>query len=234
MIKAVIIDDEIHAVEAIRILLEQFSEEIAVVGTANSVANGIEALVNFQPDLVFLDIELKDGIGFEVAEMTSSLKYKLIFTTAYDQYAIRAFKVRAQDYLLKPIDLPEFQQTVRRCLEELKETNPVAREAVSPFEETLRIPESDHYKLIAVADITYLQADSNYTKIVMRDGRSHLLAKTLKDFENRLDPAIFKRVHHSYIINQKEVKQMWKGSNSRVQMNDESIIPVSRARRKIL
>ena len=138
MIKAVIIDDEKHAIDAITILLESFQEEISIVGFSLSVASGIEMIQKLKPDLVFLDIELKDGIGFEVAEKTSELGYKLIFTTAYDQYAIRAFKVRALDYLLKPIDIGEFQDTVKRCIDEMNATKNTTEKVVPLFDEMIK------------------------------------------------------------------------------------------------
>lgn len=233
MIKAVIIDDEKHAVEAISILLEQFAQDIQLVGTAHSVARGIALIEKEKPDLVFLDIELNDGLGFEVAEKTAQVGYKLVFTTAYDQYAIRAFKVRALDYLLKPLDMVEFRKSVEDCIREFqaKHGEPTA---ANRYDTLIKVPESNSYHLVAVADLIFLQADSNYTRIATRQGKSYLVAKTLKEFEARLDPALFARIHNSYLVNRSEVRQLVRGSNCFVTMSDGSSIPVSRARKKML
>lgn len=233
MIKAVIIDDEKHAVDAISILLDSFKDEIALVGVSYSVSNGIDVIRNLKPDLVFLDIELKDGIGFEVAQKTADVGYKLIFTTAYDQYAIKAFKVRAMDYLLKPIDISEFQATMKRCIQEIiqDDTKGIANKK---YDDKIRIPESDGYLFINVSEVLYLQADSNYTRIHTVGGKAFIVSKTLKDFETKLDPSLFVRVHHSFIANINEIMQLSKGEPSSIKMNDGQIIPVSRSRKNAL
>jgi two-component system, LytTR family, response regulator len=234
MIKAVIIDDEKHAVDAISILLDSFKDEIALVGVSYSVGNGIDVIRNLKPDLVFLDIELKDGIGFEVAEKTADVGYKLIFTTAYDQYAIKAFKVRAMDYLLKPLDIAEFQKTVRHCIQEIQNKDITTTKEQHQYDELIKVPEADGYQLIAVQDVIYLQADSNYTRIVTKSKKAYIVAKTLKEFESKLDPGSFARIHHSYIVNRSEIKQLLKGNNSQIRMSDDTCIPVSRAKKKLL
>lgn len=231
MLKAVIIDDEKHAVDSISILLEHFKEDIVLVGFAFSVSTGIEMIKNLKPDLLFLDIELKDGIGFEVVDKTKDCNYKLIFTTAYDQYAIKAFKVRALDYLLKPLDLNEFNETVRLCIDDLKRDRTHPDHMNRSFDDVIRIPEGDSYELIPVHKIVYLQADSNYTRICTLDGKIHLTAKTLKEFELKLDPDIFIRVHHSYIINKNEIISLSKGNKSSVKLTHDIEIPISRSRK---
>lgn len=233
MIKAIIIDDEQHAIEAISILLEAFESDINLIGVSQSVSKGIEMINLLEPDLVFLDIELKDGIGFEVAEKTAYHNYKLIFTTAYDQYAIKAFKVKAMDYLLKPIDISEFQATMKRCIQEINQ-NQVGVVQKNSFDEKIRIPETDGYRLISATDVLYLQADSNYTRIHIKSGKTFIVSRTLKDFEGKMDPSRFVRVHHSYIVNINEIFQLSKGEPSSIKMCDGEIIPVSRSRKTAL
>lgn len=232
MINALIIDDEQHAIDSIRILLEEFQDKITVVGSALSVAQGISSIHELKPDLVFLDIELKDGIGFEVVEKTKDVSYKLIFTTAYNQYAIRAFKVRALDYLLKPIDLTEFRDTLRILIDEVGIHTSL--QVQQSYDDAIKVTEMDGYILVPVEDILYLQADSNYTRIHSKKGKTYLLAKTLKEFSSKLNPAQFARVHHSYIINKKEIKQLSKGSKNEVLMNNDVWIPISRSRKGLL
>lgn len=229
MIKALIIDDESHAIEAIEILLKEFHDSVEIVGTSTSVSGGLQLLNKLRPDLVFLDIELKDGIGFEIVERTKHLSYKLIFTTAYNQYAIQAFKVRAIDYLLKPIDLKEFYAIMQHVIDHYAVTESQANAKPG----VIKIPENDSYTLVPTHEILYLQADSNYTKIFTQT-KSYILSKTLKEFESKLLKEDFCRVHHSYIVNLNAIKKLSKGEPLVAELSNGKQIPVSRARKKTL
>lgn len=219
MIRVFIVDDEINAIKSLEYLIKEHCPKLQIIGQAESVQEAISAIEKLNPDLVFMDIEMPTGSGFEVVEKTQHLDYKLIFTTAYDQYAIKAFKVNAQDYLLKPID----------AIELIKAVNKISTHATYPDTkiDKLSIPTNEGFQLIAFEKILRLVSESNYTHIFLVDGTKYLVAKTLKDFENSLGTG-FLRVHNSHLINIQEVNKIIKADGGFIVMSDASMIPISK------
>lgn len=236
MIKALIIDDERNGAEVLKMLIEQNIERIVISELLYNVESGIEAVKKHKPDLVFLDIEMPDGTGFDVIEATKGINYQVIFTTAYEQYAIKALKAKAINYLLKPIDLNELVSSVEEAIvliEKNKSQVPANLEKaildVINRNKKIPIPSNDGIILIDVEDIIRLEADSNYTNIFLQDGKKILASKTLRHFEEMLINHHFLRVHSAHIINLDKIERYIRGDGGTLVLIDGKNIPVSRS-----
>lgn len=239
MIKAVIIDDEKNALEVLEMQLNQFCKEVTVLATCNGGKEGVKAIKELQPDLVFLDIEMPHINGFDVLEQTKELNYKVIFTTAYDQFAIKAFKFSAIDYLLKPIDIVDLQNAVEKAK---KETNSNSLEdkiklLVDQYypqknRQKVALPVGNMLEFFDVDEIIRVESDSNYSHIFLANQKKITLSKTLKDVEENIKGEPFFRVHQSHLINTNHVEKAVKGENAYVVMKDGTTITVSRNRKE--
>lgn len=245
MIRAIIVDDEPHCLDRLsRLLVEQCAATVQLVGSAQTVAAGIQLIRQTQPDLVFLDIQLHDQTGFELLKALnpvegSVLGFAVIFTTAFDQYALQAFRFSALDYLLKPIDADDLRRAVAK-LNRLSTGSDLAAQLnvlfhnLSAMQNTARriaIPVTTGLRFLPVHEIVRCQSDGNYTLIYLNDGQKHLVAKTLKEFDELLTDANFFRVHHAHLINLAYVKSYAKGKGGSVLMLDDSEIEVSTRRK---
>jgi len=239
MIKAVIIDDEKNALEVLEMQLNQFCKEVTVLATCNGGKEGVKAIKELQPDLVFLDIEMPHINGFDVLEQTKELNYKVIFTTAYDQFAIKAFKFSAIDYLLKPIDIVDLQNAVEKAK---RETNTYSLEdkiklLVNQYypqknRQKVALPVGNMLEFFDVDEIVRVESDSNYSHIFLANQKKITLSKTLKDVEENIKGEPFFRVHQSHLINTNHVEKAVKGENAYVVMKDGTTITVSRNRKE--
>lgn len=238
MIRAVIIDDENGCVETLSILLRMHCPEITIEAACTSGASGIEAILKYKPDVVFLDIEMPVMNGFELLEKIGKISFQVVFTTAYNQFAIKAFKYSALDYLLKPIDPDDLKAAVARIKElktvPMKEQFEILLQNVQENKRPQRIALStgDGLVFVNTADIMYCQSDSNYTNVVLVNGDKYLLAKSLKEFEDTLPARDFFRIHNSFLVNMNQVKKFVRGDGGYVIMNDETQITIARARRE--
>jgi two-component system LytT family response regulator len=229
-IKTFLVDDEQNAVKSLQFLIEKHCPQLEIIGSATSVESAIALIQSTKPELVFLDIEMPTGTGFDVVEQTKTFDYSLIFTTAYDQYAIQAFKVKAIDYLLKPIEIEELIKTVG-----VLETKLLAKKVkIQPqFDHgKIPIPSSDGFDMVETKDIIRLESDSNYTRIFLVNGQKYYVAKTLKDFEVLLAPKGFIRAHHSHIVNVRYVTKCFKTDGGYLVLIDDSIVPISKNRKQ--
>ncbi|MBL7885839.1 MAG: response regulator transcription factor [Flavobacterium sp.] len=239
MIKAVIIDDEKNALEVLEMQLNQFCKEVAVLATCNGGKEGVKAIKEWQPDLVFLDIEMPHVNGFDVLEQTKELNYKVIFTTAYDQFAIKAFKFSAIDYLLKPIDIVDLQNAVEKAKKETS-SNSLEDKIKSLVEhyypqknrQKVALPVGNMLEFFDVDEIIRVESDSNYSHIFLANQKKITLSKTLKDVEENIKGEPFFRVHQSHLINTNHVEKAVKGENAYVVMKDGTTITVSRNRKE--
>lgn len=234
---AVIIDDEKNAVEAIDVLLKKFHTNVKVVSKAYNIEDAIASINKHKPQILFLDIELNDGSGFEIVESTKKLNYKLIFTTAYEQYAIKAFKANAIDYLLKPIEIEDFNRTVNKAIKLIEQNTRFENAEIADVKNNfnkISLPFIDSYDFVEQDKIIHLQADSNYTIVFTVNNKSAMLAKTLKEFELKLNPDLFFRIHHSHIVNLKHITKYIKGEGGEVILSNGSRIPVSRSKKQEL
>lgn len=243
MIKALIVEDEKNSQELLKDLIEQYCEGVEVVAIAGSVASALQAIEDHKPDLVFQDIELPDGDGFQVLEKASPLDFEVIFTTAYDQYAMRAFKFAATDYLLKPIDIDELTAAVKRVVEKHEEgtPSPPNQENISTLLQNIRnlqqpfrrivLPTSNGFTVVDPKDIIRCESDRNYTFIFLNDGRKILVSRTIKEYDEMLEDFNFFRIHQSHLINLNYLKNYTRGRGGYVELTNGTTLDVS-ARRK--
>lgn len=241
-LRALIVEDEKNSQELLKELIEQYCEQVTVVGIAGSVSEARKAIESLRPELIFLDIQLPDGDGFQILEEIHPIDFDIIFTTAYDQYATRAFKFSATDYLLKPVDIEELQAAVSRVVEKKKHTpNPDNSEQIKallgsvrqpnqPFKRIV-LPTSSGFTVVNPDDIIRCESDRNYTFIFIKDGKKHLVSKTIKEYEEMLEDYNFFRIHQSHLINLHFLKNYIRGRGGQVELTDGTIVDVS-ARKK--
>jgi two-component system, LytTR family, response regulator len=238
---AILIDDEKNALDVLEMQINNYCTGITVLAKYNSGEKGVEAIRQHRPDLVFLDIEMPHKNGFDVLQETASLGYDVIFTTAYDQFAVKAFKYAAVDYLLKPVDILELQAAVEKAkakkgqanmdekLKALFQQLGVGQAAAS---QRIALPVGDAMQLFAPDDIIRCESDSNYTYIFLTTGKKLLLAKTLKETEEALRGLSFFRVHQSHLVNMNHVRKLVKGEGSYLTTSDGANIPISRNKKE--
>ncbi|MEL6589114.1 MAG: LytTR family DNA-binding domain-containing protein [Bacteroidota bacterium] len=244
MVRAVIVEDEKNSQELLKELITEYCEGIEVVDIAGNVAEALEALEVNKPDLIFLDIELPDGDGFQVLEQAKELNFDVIFTTAYDQYAMRAFKFSATDYLLKPVDIEELQAATARVVEKQSKEEESGEGQSDKIEALIRnirnmqqpfkrivLPTTNGFTVVNPDDIIRCESDRNYTFIFLMDGRKILVSRTIKEYDEMLSDYNFFRIHQSHLINLKYLKNYTRGRGGYVELTDGSTLDVS-ARRK--
>jgi two-component system LytT family response regulator len=239
MLKAIIIDDELKSRESLRILIEDFCQGVEVAALCQNVTQGISAIEKINPDVIFLDIQMQRETGFDLLTKIKEINFEVIFTTAYSEYAIKAFKFSAIDYLLKPIDIEELKAALlkvekkingnisgrlKQMMDNLKGGN------AENFK--LALPTADGLLFIKVNDIVYCEASSNYTQIFMMDGKKYLVSRTLKEYEDMLSESNFFRIHHSYLINLNRVKKYVRGEGGYVLMQNDTSLDVSKRKKE--
>lgn len=233
-ISIVIIDDEEDSRGIIRLLLEKCDIDYHIAGEGGSVTDAISVISEKKPDIVFLDIELGGGTGFDVLEAFDKIDFEVIFITAFNHYAIKAIKFAALDYLLKPIDMKDFKEALdkairkRQLLSQSDFQISVLKDNINQNETNLiALPNKDGFVFYKISDIIRCQAESNYTKFYFKNGNKEIIPKTLKEYEELLSEHNFCRIHGSHLINMAHVKQYLKGKGGFVIMSDGSEIEVS-------
>lgn len=233
--RAIIIDDEKKGRIALRQKILDYCKEIEIIGEAEDGKMGYELINSKKPEIVFLDIEMPIMNGFEMLQQLKECNFHLIFTTAYDHYAIKAIKYSAFDYLLKPIDIEELKHTVQKLIHvnrrELKEQIDILTSNFNnekPGLNKLAIPTMDGLFFYNISDLIYLEAQSNYTNLHFKDQKSILASKTMKEFEEILPSAMFFRPHHSFIINLHYVEKYIKGDGGQICLTNGAVVDVSR------
>ena len=240
--KAIIIDDELSGREVLKKLVQLNCPEVTVVNTLNAIETGLQSINEDKPDLVFLDIQMPNASGFDLLNQIDKIDFEIIFVTAHDSFAIRAFKYAAVDYLLKPIKVTELMDAVKRADERIKNNQTQDNvkfmlEKVSPVKKVflnnkILLPTLGGYNIIEVSDITYCKSESNYTRFHFADGNNLVVSKTLKEFESILLENNFFRIHRSYIINLNCIAKYNKGKGGEVVMKDGAILEVSREKKE--
>lgn len=242
MIKAIIIDDEIHCLETLSILLQEYCPQVTILEQCRSAKKGLEAIERLKPDLVFLDIEMPAMNGFEMLEQFQQIPFAVIFTTSYDQYAIKAIRFSALDYLLKPIDPKELIIAVQKVqtqkmlpsAEQFEMLLKQVHHKGSGFQK-IAIPTVEGFELIPADQIVHCKADDNYTHLHLKDKSKITACRSLKEMEEQLqDFSFFIRVHHSYLVNLNEVIRYVRGEGGYLILTDGSTINVSRSRKEML
>jgi two-component system LytT family response regulator len=239
MITAIIIDDELKSRQGLETMLTEMVKDVSVIATAESVTIGIKAIEKHQPDLVFLDVEMPKNDGFELFNAIHPINFEVIFTTAHEQYALKAFRTTAIDYLLKPIDLDELVNAVKKVEE--KRSNDTVNKNFEVFMNNLKsnsanqqiaISSSDGLLFIKIENIVYLRGDGAYTYFFLKTGERITTSKNLKEYEDLLAEYDFFRVHKSYLINLHEMKKYVRGEGGYVVMSNGDSADVSKRRKE--
>ena len=236
----VIIEDEIHSRETLKTLLLEFCEDVNVLGTAGSMKGAVTLINQTQPELVFLDIELQTGTGFDVLNQVDQRSFEVIFTTAFEHYAIKAIKFSSIDYLLKPIDLEELQEALRKArlkknqIQTSRQLDLLLKNIGGQTEQRRKIclSTAEGLEFINVEDITYCEANGSYTNFYIKPDIKLVVSKNLKEYEQLLIDYNFMRVHNSYLINLNEVKKFVKSEGGYILMNNQAQISISQGRRE--
>jgi two-component system LytT family response regulator len=240
MIRTVLIDDETDSIRVLQKLLETYCPQVEVVGTAEGVETGLEVIQATRPDLLLLDIEMTQGNAFDLLNQLRPLTFQVIFVTAFDNYAIRAFKYSAVDYLLKPVDIDELVSAVRRVAERSQQRTIVDQMQVfldnmgtySLAQQKMAVPTVDGLIFINLREVVSLEAKSNYTQINLDNGEVVMATRTIKDYEDILPETLFCRIHNSHIINLQKIEKYHKGRGGYVVLEDGSEIEVAIRRRQ--
>ena len=242
MIRAIIIDDEAHCIDTLSMLLKEFCPDIQVTEPCRSAQKGLEAIRKHKPDIVFLDIEMPVMNGFEMLEQFDEIAFAIIFTTSYDQYAIKAIRFSALDYLLKPIDPNELISAVKKVKEQRH--LPMAEQFQMLLKQIhgkssgfnkIAVPTNEGFELIPADQVVYCEANDNYTHLFLKNKTRIIACRTLKEIEEQLrDFPFFIRVHHSYLVNLNEVTKYIRGEGGYLLMSEGSSVNVSRSRKESL
>jgi two-component system, LytTR family, response regulator len=237
MIKAIIIDDIEQARITLKKDLQVYASDITVIGEANGVVAGAKLLKTVQPDVLFLDIQMQDGSGFDLLDILKEIPFKIIFITASDAHAIKAFRYAAIDYLLKPVDpdeliaaLKKFREQKMNENEKYKLLNDSLKNNHRPHER-LALHTQDKIHIVNINDILRCESNVNYTEFYFSNGKKLLVTRTLKDFEDLLQDQGFYRVHQSHLVNTKFIKEFIKTDGGYLLMNDGNTVPVSTRKR---
>jgi two-component system LytT family response regulator len=238
MLKALIIDDEFQGRNFLNNMLLQYFPEISLVGQASTVEEGLRGIKEYNPNIVFLDIQMKGETGFDLLNRLPEINFALIFTTAFDQYAIKAFRFNAIDYLLKPIVKEELIEAVNKVKQQTLSAQPVSKIQVEQLHKDIKNPPKIHDKIaiptgegfivIPVNEIVYCHADGNYTKFYLTDKKCILSSYTLKQYDEILTTQSFFRAHRSYLINLAHVKMYRRGEGGEIVMSNGYEIELSR------
>ncbi len=236
--KAILIDDEEKARENLANLLNKYCPEVKVQAKAGSIADAIQPIKSEKPDLVFLDIEMQGESGFDLFDYYPEPDFDVIFVTAHDEYAIRAFKFAAADYMLKPIDIDDLEhavnmvgkreKTVRQ--EQLRQLITYVSEKSNAFNKIV-LPTMESLLFVKVEQIVRCESDDNYTTVYLIGDKEILVSKNIKHFEDILESQGFYRIHRSHLVNLNYIKEYFRGDGGYVTMNDGSSIPVSRRKK---
>ena len=240
MIRSIIIDDERNALEMMEWLLKTYCPQVEIVDMCTSAQQGIESINMHKPDVIFLDIEMPRMNGFDMLEQFDKLFFDVVFCTAYDKFAIKAFKYSALNYLLKPIDPEDLKNTVAR-IEEKKSVPSKEQfqlllqninQPVKSTPQRIALTTNDGMIFVPTTDILYCEAESNYTKVVLANGKKVVVSKVLKDIDEALSGPDFCRVHSSFLINVNRIKKYVRGDGGYLIMDDDMNISISRNRRQ--
>ena len=235
MIQAIIIDDEQNNITSLQNLLAKFCPEVEITGTADNANTGYDLIKKVSPQLVFLDIEMPYGNAFDLLNRLEEVNFEIIFVTAFHQYAIKAFKYSALDYLLKPVNIEELKTSVEKVAKHINVK--IANEKVATLLHNINPAKMANQKIaitglngitfINIENITRMEAQKNYTVVYINNGQKILATKNLGSFEELLPPSQFCRIHHSHIVNLSFIKKYSKGRGGHLEMEDGADIEVS-------
>ena len=240
MIRAIIVDDEPNSRETLELMLNEYKQDVIIEDSCSTPPEAIKSIQKHHPDLIFLDIEMPGMNGFEMLRKITPIDFDVVFTTAYDRYAINAIRISALDYLLKPIDTDELRNVIHKCLEKKKHAN-YREQFEILFNQTsnnhfhtqrIALPALDGLLFIKIGDIVRCEANGSYTKIFLQNKEAILVSRNLKEYEEILSGKEFFRIHESHLINLSYLKKYVKGDGGQVILNDGSVLDVARRRKE--
>ena len=236
-LKALIVDDEFNARNNLKILIDEFCPELKIIGLAESAAEARIIIEKEKPDVVFLDIAMPKEDGFSLLKSYVDRTFSVVFTTAYNEYALKAFKENAIDYLEKPISIDDLQKAVQKVMkvhgsnEQITpaELSELVDEAMEDKNDRISVPTRDGYVIIRNTDIVHLEASDNYTMIYLIDGSRHLSSKNIKVYEENLNQEVFFRTHKSHIINvEHHLKEFSRSEGNMAVLTNGINVPIAR------
>ena len=241
LLRTIIIDDEILMRQTLKKLLHEYCPHVRLVAQADGVKTGMQAIRHHQPDLVLLDIKLEDGTGFDLLKQLEPIDFKVIFITAYDEFAIKAIKFSALDYLLKPVEPEDLIQAVDKAekllLKELNAQLGVLADNMqpgSPAQKKIILKTFDNVHLVKIGDIIYCESDENYTTFHLIDSSKIIMSNTLKEYEEMLGDYGFFRVHKSFLVNLAHIVRFEKAEGGNLILTNRLTVPVSFRKRELL
>ena len=235
MLKTVIIDDDYVSRMVLREMLEKFLDNIEILGEAGTVAEGVKLIEDTDPELVLLDISMPDGTGFDLLDKLKTINFKLIFITAYSEYAVKAFKYSAFDYIVKPLNVDELTKAILRIPQIKRVDNKVRvktlkENLLAPEEsavKTVALPEINGFAIVNVEDIVRCEGKRNYTRIILKSAPEKVVSRTLLEFEHLLAPLGFVRIHRSHLVNIMNVVRYLKSDGGMVELKTGELLKVS-------
>lgn len=240
MLRAVIVDDEPDAVQFIESIIGEYCPNVEVAGKAHSARDGVKVITETHPDLVFLDVQMPHGSGFDLLSSFAEKTFDVIFITAFNHYAIQAIKFSAVDYILKPINISEFIEAVskveeKRSSHEYKnlDYHALLENIKSPRPTKLAIPTADGIEYLNTTELIRLEADRSYTWFHLTGNRKYLVSRNLKEYQELLNDMNFFRPHNSHLINLEHVKKFVRHEGGYIEMTDNSNVPLSRGKRDL-
>ena len=237
--KAIIIEDELSGMIALENMLTDYCQGVEVVGKAQSVKGGVTLINKLSPTIVFLDIEMPNENGFELLTYFPEPKFEIIFTTAYSEYALKALKISAVDYLLKPIGLEDLRNAIAKVEKKVNSFSDNARFKVLKGNLNksllkLALPTTDGFEFVDIKNITYCEAVSNYTSFFVKDEEKIMVSKTLKLYSEILEEHFFFRISRAHLVNLRHVKKIGRQKNPTLTMEDGTVLNVSNSRKNLL
>jgi two-component system LytT family response regulator len=241
MIKSLIIDDEQNCIDSLAFDLRKYFPQVEIIETCKSPKQGLIAIRKQKPDLVFLDVQMPWMNGFEMLEMLEEINFVIIFTTAYDQFAAKAFRLSAIDYLLKPIDLNDLKEAIKKATEKIAQKSGGAN--IDNLLHNINNPEAkqrvafagrEGYEFIEIGTIVYAQAEGAYTHVFLNNKRKLIISKTLSDIEEMLPANQFQRIHHSTLVNLNHVTHLYKTDGGYLVLDSGEKLAVSKSKKEDL
>jgi two-component system, LytTR family, response regulator len=237
-LKAILVDDELSSLQNLQQKLTEFCPDVKVVAAAQQPEEALLLIHHHKPDVIFLDIEMPRMSGFRMLDELGSYNFDIIFTTAYNHYAVEAIRISAFDYLTKPIAIKDLQSAVERLARErqsvTKEKIDILKQSLSDSksqEDKIAVPTGEGLEFLQIKNIIHIESSSNYSKIFLIDGKTMLVTRLLKDFEDMLLPYRFYRVHNSHLINLNYIKKYIRGEGGQVILQNGEAIDVARRKK---
>ncbi|MBK9190399.1 MAG: response regulator transcription factor [Crocinitomicaceae bacterium] len=235
----IIVDDELSSRETLNSYISKYCENVLVLALCKNIDEGLTAIKKHKPDIVFLDIEMPFGDGFDLLDQAGEINFDVVFITAFSHYAIKALNMSATYYILKPVDIDELTEAVKKIRE--KKNEPVSSAKIllennktnNPEQKQIVLPHLSGFVVVKIANVMRVEADNNYSTVYLNDGTKQVVSRTLKFFEELLNESGFIRIHQSHLINTKFISEFKKGKTAQVKLSDGVWLDISAQRKRI-